>query len=292
MKTLTLSKKPSDASDGLAFARLDIAKGWPVQFDDAFDIIAEHAARFENALLSAPNEHQRQRLREAAYDCDLWIASIVNLELGKGAPLTDDKIAPFYEAAWEMCRLGVLRPGPYAPKGMGSGGGSHTDGYSITAFGRTWLHDPERKSFGDAGRMAKLLGSFDSLYGSGFAQRSIEAIRCHRAGNYLACCAMAGAAAESILLAIAIAKTQDEPRVVSEYLKGGGRSKVTAMVTTGLAAGLQKQFEAGLDLLKYWRDNASHGKAVAISEVEAFASLGQLLRLAQLSADRWSDLTK
>ena len=37
------------------------------------------------------------------------------------------------------------------------------------------------------------------------------------------------------------------------------------------------QFEAALGVLKFWRDSAAHGKAVAISELEAHAGLTQLL---------------
>jgi hypothetical protein len=41
----------------------------------------------------------------------------------------------------------------------------------------------------------------------------------------------------------------------------------------------------------HWRDDAAHGMATTISEVEAYASLIQLLRLAQFCSDQWDDLT-
>ena len=102
---------------------------------------------------------------------------------------------------------------------------------------------------------------------------------------------MAGAAAESILLAVAVAKTKDEPKVLKEYNTTGGRSRVTKSVVSGVGEPLRGSFEAALHVLHYWRDDAAHGMATTILEVEAFASLTQLLRLAQLSDDRWAELT-
>ena len=118
----------------------------------------------------------------------------------------------FYDAAWELCRIGVLRPGHYAPMGQGQiGSGQFSgDGYSITEFGHAWLAKADRRVAGDPSRMAYLFASFANAYGPGFAQRADEAVRCHRTSNFLAACVMAGAAAESILLAVAIAKTGDE----------------------------------------------------------------------------------
>jgi hypothetical protein len=62
-----------------------------------------------------------------------------------------------------------------------------------------------------------VLQPFIGRFGDGFAQRAAEASRCHRTTNYLACCVMAGAAAESILLAVAIAK------MAGDEGKGAGR---------------------------------------------------------------------
>jgi hypothetical protein len=102
---------------------------------------------------------------------------------------------------------------------------------------------------------------------------------------------MAGAAAESVLLAVAITKSGDENYVLTEYSRGGGRLKATNIVTQGLGVSLRAPFEAGMALLNYWRDNAAHGKATTISEVEAFTALAQLLRLAQFCQDNWNGLT-
>ena len=49
-------------------------------------------------------------------------------------------------------------------------------------------------------------------------------------GNYLACCAMCGAAAESVLLAIAICKTEDEAKVLDAHGQRDSRRNVMRMI--------------------------------------------------------------
>ena len=63
-------------------------------------------------------------------------------------------------------------------------------------------------------------------FGPGFYERAQEAVRCYGAHAYLACCVMCGASAESILLAIAIAKKGDEEEVLRLYATAQGRSRV------------------------------------------------------------------
>jgi hypothetical protein len=175
---------------------------------------------------------------------------------------------------------------------VAAGGGHYTtDGYSITEFRREWLANPDYRIAGDPSRWSEILSSYESKYGSGFEQRAIEAVRCHRTRNHLAACAMAGAAAESILLAVAIAKIGDEEEVLSQYVAAGGRGRVTTLVVSGAKASTARQFEAALKALHYWRDEAAHGKATTISDIESWASLMQLLQLARLCSDRWAELT-
>ena len=111
-------------------------------------------------------------------------------------------------------------------------------------------------------------------------------------GNYLACCAMCGAAAESVLLAIAIAKTKDEGKVLDAYRQRDGRRKVMQMIFDNPSvATLGSRFETGFNLLTYWRDEAAHGRFSTMSEMEAYDALGRLLRLATLAAENWTQLT-
>jgi hypothetical protein len=268
-----------------------------IRFDEAFGALVDYCAQMAPALMNWTG-HMAGSARIATYGNDIWVPAIAQQfwrsRLPPGNDPTDQHYIPFYDAAWELCRIGVLRPGMHAAKGQGQiGGGVFSgDGYSITKFGAGWLANPDMRVSLDPSRMSEIFASFDKHFGTGFSQRATEAVRCHRTTNYLASCAMAGAAAESILLAVASAKANDEAKVLAEYGKAQGRLTVTRIVTTGISGALKRQFEAALGVLHYWRDSAAHGKATAISEVEAYAGLTQLLRLAQFSHDNWTELTR
>jgi hypothetical protein len=131
------------------------------------------------------------------------------------------EMAPaFMDAAWELCRRGLVRPGV---KNIGEQAVAET-GYSVTEVGRAALAqmDPADLVVLQPGSLARTFAGFEQRFGDGFAQRSAEAIRCRNAEAWLGCCSMAGAAAESILLALAIAKTNDESLVVRTYGQSGG----------------------------------------------------------------------
>jgi hypothetical protein len=125
--------------------------------------------------------------------------------------LSDEHWIPFYDAAWELARIGVLRPGRVAPKNTETAN-DFGDHWTITAFGFDWLSQTSTRPFIDMGRMSEVLAGFVPRLGPGFGQRAVEAVRTYRTANYLSSCTMAGAAAESILLAVAVAKSHDEAR--------------------------------------------------------------------------------
>jgi hypothetical protein len=102
---------------------------------------------------------------------------------------------------------------------------------------------------------------------------------------------MCGAGAESILLAVANAKQNEEAKALSVYRTASGRKRVTDMVVAGLKAGLASPFTDATGLLCYWRDDAAHGVESTISEIEAHEALGQLLPFAQFATDHWAELT-
>jgi hypothetical protein len=267
-----------------------------MHFDEAFDILVEYCTGVGPDLAAAVTGPRAMSARVNTYGNDIWIPEIVrNYRASRRVQgdLTEAYYLPFYDAAWELCRIGVLRPGPHASMGQGMGGGTYSgDGYSITEFGHQWLANPDRHAAAaDPSRMSEILVSFAQMYGPGFAQRAVEAVRCHRTQNYLAACVMSGAAAESILLAVASEKTKDEQKVLKQYAGAGGRGLTAKLVMSGLRGSIVRQFEAALQVLHYWRDDAAHGMSTTISEVEAYASLTQLLRLAQFCSDRWVDLT-
>jgi hypothetical protein len=235
---------------------------------------------------------------DTKYECDLWIPEFVrNFWHSRDQSLVIEQsiqhkpyYMPFYDAAWELCRIGILRPGQSAP--MGGSGNSQGDGFSLTEFGRGWVKLAGQHPPSDPSRFADVIQPFIDRFGEGFAQRATEGARCHRTTNYLACCVMSGAAAESILLAVAIAKVGDEGKVLTEYRGAHGRSKITQRITGSLRQGLAEQFVTASAIIGYWRDEAAHGTRSAITELEAQASLNQLLHFAQLASDNWSALTQ
>jgi hypothetical protein len=202
--------------------------------DDAI----EHLITYLLAEITKPPP--RWGIFNTKYECDLWIPEFVrNFWHSRDPSLVIEQsiqykphYIPFYDAAWELCRIGVLRPGESAPmEGSSHGRGFQGDGFSFTEFGRGWVKSAAQHPPSDPSRFAEVIQPFTDQFGEGFAQRAIEAARCHRTTNYLACCVMAGAAAESILLAVAIAKIGDEGKVLTEYRGAHGRSKITTRIT-------------------------------------------------------------
>ena len=201
------------------------------------------------------------------------------------------ELAPaFSEAAWELCRRGILRPGIRSFSGQGDGHTGH--GYTVTAFGRDWISKGALTPIIlDRSRLGQLFDILSKQLGRGFQQRATEAATCHALGCYLASCAMCGAAAESILLAVAIAKTGDEESVLRTYLGSQGRRRTIDGIVHGTRPGITEPFKAATSLLSYWRDEAAHGTASEISEIEAHTALARLVRFAQFASDNWTDLT-
>lgn len=207
---------------------------------------------------------------------------------------------PFYDAAWQLCRMGVLRPGVHAARVVSAsihyqGVGRSAvvpDEYCLTAAGEDWLRRaPDMYFPTDPGRYVRALEAAAKKLGSGFTQRAHEAAKCYETGAYLACCAMCGAAAESALLAVALGKTGKEQEVLRKYGGRSGRREVVSMIFKPPDTPLRSRFETAFNLLSYWRDDAAHGKASTISELEAYDALGRLLRLASFVCDNWAALT-
>lgn len=276
-----------------------------LHFEDALNFLITSLAKLADpAVLQAQTRFQR------AQGSDIWIQFAANeYWSARGKPvfnLSQDEqeplVTPFYDAAWTLCRRGVLRPGAAVPAGQtGAQMGQrfnaapfYGDGYSLTAWGREWVRkvSSERSALPhDSTRMTEVLHQFKSRFGDGYAQRASEAVSDWWSGNYLSACTMAGAAAESILLATAIAKTKNEAKVLSEYRRSSGRRHVINLVAAGAAHAVEQQFTNALGILSYWRDDAGHGIASTIAEIEAYEAISRLLRLAQFTSDHWSALT-
>lgn len=234
---------------------------------------------------------------------DLYLPSIVDKYLppepgsGGSRPLNisgrmkENVYRSFFDAAWQMCLSGLLRPNsaaePYNGHQMG-----HGDVYSFTSRGFEWFKNGDLQSVVlTTGRIGQLLNDHSAKFGDGYSERAQQAVLCHNARAFLACCVMSGAAAESILLTVAIAKEKDEAAVMTKYRAQSGRRAIEKLIFDGKKDGFISPFKSGLELLKYWRDESAHGAASNFDDVEATVALNHLLRLAQLADQKWTELT-
>jgi hypothetical protein len=268
-----------------------------INAEDALNFLIDHLAALNEVKPGMTPEHGRRPYGSDVYVADVaaayWQMQAVRIRDLPGNQ-AEAYARPFYDAAWELCRRGVLRPGQVAPLGHSSSGQFVGDGYALTAWGEQWVKKAATERAGipsDPGRLGEVLLQHKELFGDGYAQRAAEAVSDYRSSNYLSACVMAGAAAESILLATAIAKEKDEGKVLAEYRSTGGRARVTTRITSGGRAALEQRFAEGLGVLSYWRDDAGHGMASTIGEIEAHEALTRLLRLAQFTSDNWIKLT-
>jgi hypothetical protein len=102
---------------------------------------------------------------------------------------------------------------------------------------------------------------------------------------------MCGAAAESITLALAIAKRGNEADILKEYGSSGGRGKIERYLLANQDAHITKNLPNYTSLLNEWRDVAAHGDVPSVGEEEAFTALMLLLRFARFAEERWSNIT-
>ena len=241
-----------------------------------------------------------RRMEQAQHGFDVYIPKVVDVFLKVNgthdsisalqAPLKQNIYRAFFNAAWQMCLRGLLRPSsadhPYEHhRAIG-------DGYSFTERGLKWFSKGDVDSIIlSTSRMDQLLGGFVGRYGDGYAERVHQAVLCHSARAFLACCAMCGAAAESILLAIAIEKEKDEAGILVKYKAQSGRRTIEKIIFDGKKDGFVAQFKSGLELLKHWRDESAHGTATGYDDVEATVALNHLLRFAQHVDEKWAELT-
>ncbi len=188
----------------------------------------------------------------------------------------------------DLCRRGVLRPSVKAFGGQSTGEG---EGYTVTTAGREWVANAQVDLVLDPTRLGQAFSNLSARFGPGFLQRAGEAARCHSFSLNLACCAMCGAAAESILLSVAIAKSGDEAASIRVYQSSQGRRKIIDEIVGRARPPIAGPFRSATGLLSYWRDDAAHGITSTISEIEAHEALSRLLRFAQFANDNWAELT-
>lgn len=195
----------------------------------------------------------------------------------------------FYEAAWELCRRGIVRPGVRNRHSQAVADG----GYCLTVAGRQKLAELQDDEIIilQPGSLAIAFSNYKDRFGEAFDQRSQEAIKCRNSEAWLACCAMVGAAAEAILLAVAIAKTEDEDDIHRKYNAAGGRQQVINVVVGQLPEWQKTTFKTFAGIISAWRDEAAHGAPTTLTTANADESLRQLLHMCQWVSKYWDALT-
>jgi hypothetical protein len=254
----------------------------------------EEAEAFLIRWLRDPAIHRSEHSR---YGYDLYLPNVIRdyLSHQRSPQQSEGEIrglSPhFYAAGWDLCRRGILRPGIRIYGEQATADGASGNGYSITPFGQKWLAESDQDDFvpTEPGRFAQMLERYRERFGPTFYERAQEAVKCYGAHAYLACCVMCGASAESILLATAICK-QDKDSVLAMYNTAQGRSRIENLLIGQVREQLQREFRGFLTLLKYWRDEASHGQPSQIGDNEALTSLAFLLRFASFVDDHWKEL--
>lgn len=234
----------------------------------------------------------KPQTRYSQYGYDIYIPSLIRSNYDANEFCDVSRV--FFAAAWELCRRGILRPGISCMGAQATDEGNGGAGFSVTPFGEKWLSEEDFDTFvpTEPERFGELLADCKLLFGPGYHERAQEAIRCYGAHAYLATCAMCGAAAESILLAIAIERTGDEAAILQGYQSRNGRLSLENEVFGQAKREIKSIMESMNGLLKHWRDEAAHGKSSKICETEAYLALQTLLRVSIQMSRYWSELTK
>jgi len=196
----------------------------------------------------------------------------------------------FFDVTWELVRRGLLVPaGGYGRDGRFA---AHPDEFKVTPYGGEWLtRYPDHPVYPlEQSRFAAHLERHVGRFGDVYAMRSQEALGCYRAQLYLASCAMSGAAAESILLALASERMGSRDAALREYQKVTGATRLLNHLKRGQNAHVHEQLDVMFSLLKHWRDASTHASESPMGEETAFVALLLLLRLAHFADERWDEL--
>lgn len=109
----------------------------PIHFDDALGWLVERLSE----IAWMPGSLPLWRTAEAAVALvelidRYWIGRDSRPD-HRRAQADDPYCRPFYDAAWELCRRGILRPGRVAPRNQRQADGTG-HWFSITDFGKRW----------------------------------------------------------------------------------------------------------------------------------------------------------
>lgn len=104
----------------------------------------DDAEGFIRHFICACKDHADERWVGRSFDYDLFLPRLLeiveNLPVDEGVePTTNQALERLYmEAAWELCRDGLLRPGPRQAN-FDNSRDAYGKGYSLTFRGEAWL---------------------------------------------------------------------------------------------------------------------------------------------------------
>ncbi len=262
----------------------------PLSLQDAITLI-ERRMR----TVSVAGQRTGNRANDfTSYGYDIYLPSLAanGLHMEYHSQEHKQAISVLMDAAWWYVGRGLLRPG-IREAGLQSVDDGASYGFSVTILGKDWLkrESPPELPVTSPSLMNALLSGHRARFGEGFMRRATEAVNCYDVRQYLACCVMAGAAAEGVILTAAIAKSGNEEETLRTYLGRNGRRSVEQTLTGQAQAHIRDDFQSYMELLKFWRDNAAHGAITNIAEEEAYLAIVNLSRFARFVEQNWDVLT-
>lgn len=115
------------------------------------------------------------------YGYDVWLPNIwedyvrdrdglPRSEYHAAAKFGDQLSPPFFAAAWELCRRGILRPGVTKVNTQVTDTGQGGSGYSLTPMGRDFLESAPEIQFvpTEPNNIAIMFGGFHEAFGDGY----------------------------------------------------------------------------------------------------------------------------
>lgn len=199
---------------------------------------------------------------------------------------------PYFAAAWALVARGVLAPLPALRANQPLQ--PHCDDFLVTKRGRRWLdetfHEPALPA--ELTRFSNALTARATRLGHVYLDRALEALSCYHSNCFYACCVMAGASGEAILLELAAAKSGDRADAEGQLRSTKGRQKLVASIKAQKNGTEQRVLDQFVELAAYYRDDAAHGAGSPIDEEGAHLALMTLFRLARFADDRWASVTR
>ncbi|MBI4468786.1 MAG: hypothetical protein HY650_05615 [Acidobacteria bacterium] len=209
-------------------------------------------------------------------------------------PNCAENTSPYVIAAWDLCRRGILAPAFTSNTDPTLNPAFSGWQFWLTPWGRTWLQHGggEEVVPSEFDSFAAHLSRHRERFGEIYWTRSIEALRCYRAGIHMAGSTMCGAAGEAVVLHLATSKCGDKKKVDQTYRSAHGRKKIFDLITHDTNGDISKQMILFFGLLTYWRDDAAHAVAIQFDEETGFLALLTLLRFAQFAERRFDDIVR